>query len=86
MNQDEQPGENIFIMPDSLKKSDLVTVFNIPFLDWYTTSKIDDSDGSWQSNVLETSFTCHQHKVAITTRSNMSVVPYWNEFKIENRF
>ena len=27
MNQDEQPGENIFIMPDSLKKSDLVTVF-----------------------------------------------------------
>jgi len=23
MNQDEQPGENIFIMPDSLKKSDL---------------------------------------------------------------
>ena len=46
MNQDEQPGENIFIMPDSLKKSDLVTVFNIRFLDWYNTSKIDDSDGS----------------------------------------
>ena len=27
MNQDEQPGENIFIMPDSLKKSDLVSVY-----------------------------------------------------------
>ena len=46
MNQDEQPGENIFIMPDSLKKSDLVTVFNIRFLDCHTTSKINDSDGS----------------------------------------
>jgi len=46
MNQDEQPGENIFIMPDSLKKSDLVTVFNIRFLDCHTKSKIDDSDRS----------------------------------------
>ena len=84
MNQDEQPGENIFIMPDSLKKSDLVTVFNIRFFDCHTTSKINDSDGSWQSN-LETSLTCHQYKVAIITRTNMSVLPYWNDFKIENR-
>ena len=80
MNQDEQPGENIFIMPDSLKKSDLVTVFNIPFLDWYTTSKIDDNPIFWRQV-----WVCHQHKVAIITRINMSVVPYWNEFKIENR-
>ena len=85
MNQDEQPGENIFIMPDSLKKSDLVTVFNIRFLDCHTTSKINDSDGSWRSNFLETSLTCHQHKVTIITRINMSVVLYWNVFKIENR-
>ena len=32
MNQDEQPGENIFIMPDSLKKSDLVTVCKLHIL------------------------------------------------------
>ena len=35
MNQDEQPGENIFIMPDSLKKTDLVSGYKFcPLIGW----------------------------------------------------
>ena len=55
MNQDEQPGENIFIMPDSLKKSDLVTVCNILSFDWYTATNIDFNDGPYRPNMLVTS-------------------------------
>ena len=58
MNQDEQPGENIFIMPDSLKKTDLDTVFNISSFDWYTATHIDISDGPYRPDMLVTSLGC----------------------------